>query len=95
MTVLKDGVAVDLTGDHVKLVRKDDQCNVNIKNATEADSGEYTICASNSEGTVAQKVNVSIQPYVYEAFRIDLYQSSRKLKEEYCKKVAALNICCL
>ena len=55
-------MAVDLTGDHVKLVRKDDQCNVNIKNATETDSGEYTICASNSEGTVAQKVNVSIQP---------------------------------
>ena len=62
MTLLKDGVAVDLTGDHVNLVIKDEKCTINVKNATKADAGEYTICAKNSEGTVSQKVDVSIQP---------------------------------
>lgn len=62
VSVLKDGVPVDLANDHVQLVKKGDQCTVNIKNATESDTGEYTICATNSEGTVEQKVKVSVQP---------------------------------
>ena len=67
VTWSKDGKSVTSKDDtRVKVTSKENTYTLKIKRATASDSGEYTVTAVNSEGTVSHAIPVSVAAVVKE-----------------------------